>query len=52
MEISASNLSSLDFVLRLLVALECGSVGTEGALPVDHTPTIKSLKAYENKISI
>jgi len=36
-----SNLSPLDFVMRLLVALERGSVGTNGVLPVDHTSTIK-----------
>jgi len=28
---------------------EMCSVGTEGALPVDHTPIIKSVRAYENK---
>ena len=38
--------------MRLLVALERGYVGIEWALPVDHTPTIKSVRAYENKISI
>jgi len=48
----ASNLSSLDFVMRLLIALERGSVGTEGTLFVDHTLTIKSVRAYKNKISI
>ena len=33
-------------------ALERDSVGIEGALPVDHTLTIKSVRAYKNKISI
>jgi len=28
-------------------ALEQRSVETEGALPVDHTPTIKSVRAYK-----
>jgi len=51
-ESSAPNLSPLASVMFLLVALECGSVGTEGPIPVDHTLTIKSVKAYWNKISI
>jgi len=28
------------------------SVGTEKTLPVEHIPIIKSVKTYENKISI
>jgi len=44
-ESSASNLSPLDSVLRLLVSLERGFIETEGTLPVDHTPTIKSVRA-------
>jgi len=48
----APNLSHLASIMRLLVALERGSVGTEGALHVDHTTMIKSVRAYENKISI
>jgi len=51
-ESSASNLSPLDFVLCLLLALKHGFVGTERDLPVDHTPRIKSMRAYEDKISI
>ena len=35
----------LEFALSL-VALECDSVETEGALPVDYTPIIKSVRAY------
>ena len=45
---SNSDLSSLESFLHLLVALERGSVETEGALPVDHTSTIKSVRAYLN----
>jgi len=40
---SSSGLSLLESVLPL-VALECDSVETEGALPVDCTPKIKSIK--------
>ena len=40
------NMSPLESVPRLLVALERGSVETKGALPVDHTSTIKSVRAY------
>jgi len=43
---STSNLSPLEFVLRLLVALERGYVGMEEALPIDHTSTIKLVRAY------
>ena len=39
MESSASDLSHL-------AALERDSVGTEGALPVDKTLTIKSVRAF------
>jgi len=52
MESFTSNLFPLDFALRILVALERDSVETEGALLVDHTPTIKLVRTYENKISI
>ena len=52
MESSTPNLSPLTSFLCLFVALERGSVGTEGALHVDHTMMIKSVRAYENKISI
>jgi len=45
-ENSVPNLSLLDYVLRLLVALERDSVGTEETLPINHTPTIKSVRAY------
>ena len=38
--------------MRVLGALERGTTGIEGALPIDHTPTIKLVRAYENKISI
>ena len=48
-ESSSSNLSPLDSVMRLLVALERGSVGSEETLPVDHTLTIKLVRAYENR---
>ena len=41
-----SNLSPLDFVLRLLVELDYSYVRTEETLLVDHTPTIKSVRAY------
>ena len=40
---SSSALSLLESVLRRVV-LERGSVETEGALPVDCTPTIKLVK--------
>jgi len=43
---STSDLSHLESVIRLLVALERGSVEIEGVSPVDHTPTIKSVRAY------
>jgi len=43
------NLSPIDFVLRLPVVLDRG---TKGPIPVDHTLTIKLVRAYENKISI
>jgi len=46
MESFVSNLSSLDFVMRLLVAMERDFVETEGALPIDHTLTIKSVRAF------
>jgi len=41
---STFGLSPLESVLRLF-SLERGFVETEGALPIDHTPTIKSVKA-------
>jgi len=40
MERSVSSLTPLD-------AMEQCSAGTEGALPVDHTSTIKSMRAYK-----
>ena len=46
---STSDLSPLESVLCLLVALERGSVETEGALPIDHTPTIKLVRAYKTR---
>jgi len=46
-ESSAPNLSLLDFVFCLLVALEHGSVAIEETLLVDHTLTIKSVRAYK-----
>jgi len=42
---SSPGLPLLEFVLRL-VALEPGSAEIEGVLPVDCTPTIKSIRAY------
>jgi len=47
---STSDLSPLEFVLRLLVALERGSVETEGALLVDHTDDQVS-ESIQNKRS-
>jgi len=44
MESSVSGLSPLG-------ALEQRYAGTEGALPIDHTPTIKSVRAYKIIIS-
>ena len=46
MRSSTSNLSPLESVLCLLAALERGFVGTDEALPVNHTLTIKSVRAY------
>ena len=47
MESSSPYLSPLDYVMRFLVTLEHGSIGIEGVLPVDHTPTIKSVRTYK-----
>ena len=46
---STSDLSPLESVLPLLIALERGSLEIEGALPVDHTSTIKSVRAYKTR---
>jgi len=42
--------SGLSFVVSILlfVALVRDSVEIEGVLPVDHTSTIKSVRAYKN----
>jgi len=43
---STFDLSPLESILRLFVALERDFVEIEGALPVDHTPMIKSVRVY------
>ena len=43
---SISDLFPLESVLSLLIALGRGSVETKGVLPIDHTTTIKSVRAY------
>jgi len=49
-ESSASNLSPLDSVMRLLVALEGGSVGTKGALKSHSDDQVS--ESIQNKMSI
>jgi len=44
--------ASSSFALSPIVALRCRFIGTKGVLPVDHTPMIKSVRAYKINIQL